>query len=116
MTLIRFPFQRIGGVLQPVIPIGIKLGFAWQRVDVYIDSGATFTVLKARIAERYNFDYRQGNPVNIQVGDGRLIRIYLHNLDIQIGSERFTCPIGFSDNLGVPFNVLGKRAHGVMSN
>lgn len=46
MTVIRFPFQRIGGIWQPIIPIGIKLDSSWQRVDVYVNSGATYTILK----------------------------------------------------------------------
>lgn len=108
MAMIRFPFQRIGGIWQPIIPIGIKLDSSWQRVDVYVDSGATYTILKARIAERFGFDYRRANLVNLQVGDGSLIRVYIHNLEVQLGTERFICPIGFSDDLGVPFNVLGK--------
>ena len=108
MAMIRFPFQRIGGIWQPIVPIGIKLDSSWQRVDVYVDSGATYTILKARIAQRSGFDYRRANLVNLQVGDGSLIRVYIHNLEVQLGTERFICPVGFSDDLGVPFNVLGK--------
>ena len=108
MAVIRFPYSSIGGIWQPIVPIGIKLDSSWQRIDVYVDSGATYSILKARIAERFGFDYRQGNLVNLQVGDGSLIRVYIQNLEVQLGTERFICPIGFSDNLGVPFNVLGK--------
>lgn len=34
--------------------------------------------------------------------------IYLDDLEVQLGTERFVCPVGFSANLGVKFNVLGK--------
>ncbi|MBD2185368.1 hypothetical protein H6S82_09130 [Planktothrix sp. FACHB-1355] len=51
MTLIRFPYKRIEGSLQPIIPIGIKLETSWFPINVYVDSGATYTILKAEIAD-----------------------------------------------------------------
>ncbi|NEO53445.1 MAG: hypothetical protein F6K54_10340 [Okeania sp. SIO3B5] len=51
----------------------------------------------------------KSDRVNLQVGDGSLIPVYLHDLEIQLGRERFTCLIGFSHRLGVSFNVLGKQ-------
>lgn len=108
MTLIRFSYSKKGGIWQPIIPIGINLDNSWQRFDVYVDSGASYSILKARLALILGFDYRTGNRISLQVGDGSLILVYVHNLEVQLGAERFVCPIGFSDNLGVPFNVLGK--------
>ena len=108
MTINRFPYQRLNGIFQPVIAIGIKLETAWQRVDCYVDSGAVYSVLQAEIAEQVGFNYRTGTRTNLQVGNGNLMPIYLHELEIQLGTERFLCPIGFSTNLGVKFNVLGK--------
>jgi hypothetical protein len=36
------------------------------------------------------------------------MRVYLHVLEIQLGSERFAGQVGFSDQLNVGFNVLGR--------
>ncbi len=108
MALLRLPYQRVGRTWQPIVPIGVNLTTGWQRLDVYVDSGATYSVLKAKIADRLGFDYRQGNRISLQVGDGSLIVVYLHNLEVQLGTERFICPMGFSAQFGVPFNVLGK--------
>ena len=33
---------------------------------------------------------------------------YLHDLEIQVGKHRLTAPLGFSDRLGVRFNLLGR--------
>ena len=109
MTLIRFPYKRLRGILQPVIPIGVKLENSWESVNVYVDSGSEYTILHAEIAERVGFNYRTGNRISLQVGDGSLLLIYLHELEMQLGGERFSCPVGFSPRLGVDFNVLGKR-------
>lgn len=109
MTLIRFPYKRLKGIWQPVIPIGVKLENAWESVNVYVDSGSEYTILHAEIAERVGFNYHRGNRISVQVGDGSLLLIYLHELDVQLGGARFSCPVGFSPRLGVDFNVLGKR-------
>lgn len=52
--------------------------------------------------------YRTGRKVYVQVGDGGFIPVYLHDLEIQIGKHRLTAPLGFSDKLGIRFNLLGR--------
>jgi hypothetical protein len=34
--------------------------------------------------------------------------VYLHDLELQIGPERFLAKVGFSERLGVAFNLLGR--------
>lgn len=109
MALIHFPYRRIEGKLQPTIAIGVKLDNTWQRIDAYVDSGAAYSVIKSEIADRVGFDYKTGNQIELQVGDGRWISVYLNYLEVQLGTTRFFCPVGFSEQLGVRFNVLGKK-------
>ena len=45
----------------------------------------------------------------IVVGDGSFIPTYFHDLSIQIDKWRVTAPIGFSERLGVGFNILGRK-------
>lgn len=85
-----------------------KFGDLWQRLDPYVDSGATYTVLQSTIADQINFDYRSGQQISLQVGSGSPIRVFLHDLDVQLGAESFTSKIGFSDQMGIPLNILGK--------
>ncbi|MEA2639104.1 MAG: hypothetical protein QOF51_498 [Chloroflexota bacterium] len=104
--LIRY--KRLRGQLAPVITFGIRLGDVWQAVDAYVDSGAAYTVLTHRIAEGIGFDYKRGQPLQLLVGDGRSMSIYLHRLELQIGTIRFDAAVGFTEQLGLPFNVLGR--------
>ncbi|MBC6476091.1 MAG: hypothetical protein GDA48_27445 [Hormoscilla sp. GM102CHS1] len=108
MTLIRFPYKQLRGISQPVIPIGVKIENAWESVNVYMDSGSEYTILHAKIAELVGFNYHTGNRISLQVGDGSLLLIYLHELEMQLVGKRFSCPVGFYPDLGVDFNVLGK--------
>ena len=77
-------------------------------MEVYVDSGAAYTLLHAQIADGIGFDYRAGEKVYLQVGDGSFIPTYLHDLGLQIGAEQFLAKVGFSDKLGIGFNLLGR--------
>lgn len=108
MTLKRFFYKSIRGIDQPIIPIGIKFPSGWYPVEVYVDSGAEYTVIEAAIAENIGFNYRQGKRVYLRVGDGSLIPVYLNELSVQLGAVQFPCRVGFSQQLNVNFSVLGK--------
>ncbi len=94
---IVFRYKHLRGQPAPLIPLGVKIAERWYPLEVYVDSGAAYTVLHAGIAEGIGFDYRSGRLVHVQVGDGSLIPVYLHSLELQIGTERLTAPVGFSD-------------------
>jgi len=68
-----------------------------------------FTILRADEAHRLGINWQKGQPQMIVVGDGSFIPTYIHNLSIQIADWRITAPIGFSERLGVGFNILGRR-------
>ena len=73
-----------------------------------VDSGAAYTLLHTAIAQGAGFHYRTGHRTTVQVGDGSFIPVYLHDLELQIGPERFLAKVGFSERLGVAFNLLGR--------
>lgn len=110
MSINRFLYQPgKKGILQPIIPVGVLMKNSWYLVKAYVNSGADYSVFQPQISIDAELDYRAGKRISLQVGNGVLIPVYLHDLEIQLGRERFTCPIGFSDRLGVSFNVLGKQ-------
>ena len=107
-TIFRYkPFRRR---LTPIITIGVRIEATWYPIEVYVDSGAVYTILHARIAKGVGFDYLTGERVYLQVGDGSFIPVYLHELEIQLGMERFAAKVGFSEKLGVAFNLLGRTS------
>lgn len=104
MPLIEFPYTLHKGYLLPIIPISIHSHKVW----VFVDSGATFSILNVDDAERIGVDWQGGRPQMIVVGDGSFIPTFFHDLLIQIGTFQVTAPIGFSERLGVGFNLLGR--------
>jgi len=105
-----FRYKPVQGRLAPIITIGIKLGEVWYPIGVYVDSGAAYTLLHAAVAQGAGFAYRTGHLISLQVGDGSLIPVRLHDLELQIGPERFLAQVGFSERLGVAFNLLGRAS------
>ena len=75
-----------------------------------MDSGAVYTVLHAGIAKGVGFDYLTGERIYLQVGDGSFIPVCLHELEVQLGTERFAAQVGFSEKLGIAFNLLGRTS------
>jgi hypothetical protein len=51
-----FRYKSIGGRLAPLITMGVRFGESWYPIEVYVDSGAAYTVLHAQIAEGVGFD------------------------------------------------------------
>jgi len=103
-----FRYKSIRGKLAPIITIGMKLKGTWYPIEVYVDSGAAYTLLHAQIAQGMGFDYLAGERVYLQVGDGSFIPVYLHDLELQVRTEQFLAKVGFSEKLGIGFNLLGR--------
>jgi hypothetical protein len=64
--------------------------------------------MHASFAKTHGLNFEKGRKVFAQVGDGSLIPLYLHKLPMQIGGKRFEGTVGFSEKLGVRFNLLGR--------
>lgn len=103
-----FPYVKIEDIYAPVIPVQMKGTDGWHRSWAYVDSGATFSVFKASEAERLGFDLSSGGLIYLTVGDGGAIPVYIHHLTVRIGEEELYANIGFSEKLGVAFNLLGR--------
>jgi hypothetical protein len=94
--------------LSPVVPLGIGYRGQWRRVEAYVDSRATYSLFHLQIAVELGVTIEQGTTVWVQTASGDFIPAYLHLMDVQLGSQRFQTRIGFSDRLGVKFNLLGR--------
>lgn len=104
MPAIEFPYTRHKGYFMPIVPISINAHKIWA----FVDSGATFSIMTVGEAARIGIDWQSGRRQMIVVGDGSYIPTYIHDLPVQIGDVQITVPIGFSERLGVGFNLLGR--------
>lgn len=92
----------------PIITFGLKYKEDWFPVDAYVDSGAVYSIFRQSVGERIGLEMERGRLIYSQVGDGGFIPVFLHELDIQLGPKIFQATIGFSEKLGIGFNILGR--------
>jgi len=110
MPVVTYRYKELRGLRVPIVTLAIRYRDRWHPVEAYVDSGATYSVFTVQVADRLGLGYRSGRRTYVQVGDGSFIPVYLHDLEIQVGKHRLTAPLGFSDRLGVRFNLLGRVA------
>lgn len=65
--------------------------------------------MQAGEADRLRINIEAGTERKVKVGDGDVFSIYLHPLEVQLGGRRFKAQIGFSRDLKVGFNILGRQ-------
>ena len=105
----RYPYREIAkGFFAPIITLEIWTKERWVECDAYVDSGATYSIFHTDLAAVLGLTYHHGRKTMIRVGDGKLIPVYLHKLPIQFAGHKFQATIGFSESLGIGFNLLGR--------
>ena len=105
----RFPYREVSkGLFAPLVNLQIWTGGRWVECDAYVDSGATYSIFHTDMAAILGLAYQKGRKIMIRVGDGNLIPVYLHKLPVQFAGHKFNAVIGFSQSLGVGFNLLGR--------
>lgn len=107
---IEFPYLRVRPQnYAPIVPIEIYGNQRWIGFEAYIDTGASFTIFHSDRAEILGINYISGEEIHVTVGDGGLIPVYLHKLSVRFSKKEFKATIGFSKQLGVGFNLMGRK-------
>ncbi|MHC1569084.1 MAG: pepsin/retropepsin-like aspartic protease family protein [Candidatus Syntropharchaeia archaeon] len=99
--------MEIAGKFYPVIPIELKAKKKQFLTRAYVDSGASFSIFNAEIADYLNLDYRKGNKI-YPAGVGGHICAYLNEIFLSIQNIDIRCEVLFSDEFTVKFNLLGR--------
>ena len=105
----KYPYIPFKNRCLPIIPLELK-GSDWVEFNAYVDSGASYSVFHSDIAEILEHSYEQGEKTYITVGYGSLITVFKHQLPVRINEQEFIASIGFSKNLGIGFNILGRES------
>jgi len=108
--MLNFPYQTDAhGDYFPIIDFLIYSKGKVQRTSALIDSGATVSVFKDDIAEQLGVAIEEGTETYLG-GVGGRIKGYIHKLEIEIAGKKFICPVVFSHEYLVSFNLLGREA------
>ncbi len=104
-----FAYRNFAGTFMPILRVRLTFGERSAYVDAYVDSGASFSIFAGEVAEELGINLYDGQLVYVMVGSGAEIPVYLFRLILGIGREELSATIGFSEELGVGFNLLGRK-------
>lgn len=108
-TLTVFPYREDArGLFFPVVPLRLHIGQTRVDSSALIDSGATVSIFKTEIAEKLGIKIETGKEIFLG-GVGGHIRGYQHELKIEVAGKKFFCPIVYSREYLVSFNLLGRQ-------
>jgi hypothetical protein len=104
----NFPYIFLERRHLPIVPIELK-GEEWIELRVYVDSGASYSIFHADVAEILGIVYKNDDKGHMITGDGVKIPVYMHDIEVRFAEEEFTAKIGFSDKLKIGFDILGRE-------
>lgn len=106
--LTAFPYYKNPeGLYFPIVPL--RLSYQTMSIDssALIDSGATISIFRTDVAEYLRIIVGKGEEIYLG-GVGGRIKGYIHMLDVEIANKKFRCPVVFSYEYLVSFNLLGR--------
>ncbi len=113
MLPVTYQYVKTGDVRRKIPLITINIIRHNMKLPInttaMLDSGATYSVFKTWIAKKMGVDYRVCPQERIQLGNGQILLIYLKKMPIMIGETDIDVTIGFSDQLGYKYNILGRQ-------
>ena len=105
-----FPYQENSvGSFFPVVDIFVSKMVRTARIFALVDSGATMSILREDVAEQLHISIENGRETYLG-GVGGRIKGYVHTLEVEIAGKKFLCPVVFSREYTVSFNLLGREA------
>lgn len=105
-----FPYQKnSAGDYFPVIDFVVSKNDRAARIFALVDSGATVSIFREDVAEQLGVVIEKGTETYLG-GVGGRIKGYIHKLEIEIAGKKFLCPVVFSHEYTVSFNLLGREA------
>jgi len=81
----------------------------WHNLWVYVDSGASLSILHTYEARRLGVSLRGCRKFYIVVAGDRRIPVFVKNLKMRLGRRVVTVEVGFCSALGGAFNLLGRK-------
>ncbi len=106
----KFDYRFAEGQFLPIISLKLKGKEEWIESKAYVDSGASYSLFHAGIAEILGFILEEGELREMSVGDGNILKVYVHEILILVAGQEFKAYLGFSKGIGVGFNIVGRKS------
>lgn len=103
-----FPYQQSGQDYYPLIKVSLIFGSQKATIEALIDSGANISIFGEEVAELLVIDIEKGRKIYLGGIGGRIMG-YIHILRIETAGRLFSCPVVFSREFKVSFNLIGRK-------
>jgi len=107
----KFPYAKINGKFQPIIPIDLRANELEVRTVALVDSGADASLFHADFAAELGIEsIEEGEYMEFNGISGAPLRAYHHEIRLVVGGHEFAdFGIAFSNDISPDsFNILGQ--------
>ena len=106
---VEFPYLKDAtGHHAPIVYLQAWTGNRWLYLQAYVDSGASWSIFHADVAQLLGLKPSRGRRLAMAMGNGHTISVMMHRVRVRFAGGEFTVPGGFSEALTVGFNLLGR--------
>lgn len=91
----------------PIISVWLQKGKFKTNVGALIDSGASISIFGEDTANELSINIEKGEKRILGGVGGRIVG-YVHKIKVKIAGKSFICPVVFSREYKVSFNLLGR--------
>lgn len=109
MRIAKYKYTNYRNTKNPLVPLYVLGKDTWKVIWAYVDSGATYSIFSFWEARRLGLEPTHGERIEMIVGNGDRIWVYLFELKARLENMEFKTVIGFSGQLGSGFNLLGRK-------
>lgn len=108
--MIVYPYQSTDQKnFFPLVPLKVLSRKKFVDTFALVDSGATISIFREDIAKQLGIKIEKGEKTYLG-GVGGRIKGYIHKLEIRAAGKKILCPVVFSYEFTVSFNLLGREA------
>lgn len=104
---ISFKYKFSNYSYYPIISISLSKKSFKTKVSALVDSGASISIFGEDTANELDIDIEKGEKRILGGVGGRIVG-YVHKIKIKTAGKSFLCPVVFSREYKVSFNLLGR--------
>jgi len=114
VTVFSFPYRRERArngtvIFRPSVSVHLQgVDGEWLPFRLYADAGADLTLMTATDCQSLGYELESGEFRFMGGVCSGLIRTFIHNLPIRLGTEELNCQIAFADKSDLP-RLLGRE-------
>ncbi|MDP3640587.1 MAG: aspartyl protease family protein [Nanoarchaeota archaeon] len=105
----KYPYQYSDGIFLPLVAIKIKGKLEWVEFKAFVDTGASYSLFHADVAEILGLELEKGESREMVLGDGDLLKVFVHKIKVALAGKEFLASIGFSREVGIGFYIIGRK-------